>query len=109
MPSTGQYLAVAYHLKILLRAGQEDGVVRADIRSAIDRDGEWTRFIEVRMAAGPTVTVRPMPGSEGDEAIVRWGSQTAHASTAALDDAIEVADRLANALYEIRRDGPRLL
>lgn len=74
----------------------------------IDSSGRWEQFIEMRMGAGPTLSVEaPSSVSESFAVSVSWGSQRATADVIGLPGALEVADRLAYTFYEIRADGPR--
>jgi spore coat protein U-like protein len=76
----------------------------ADARTAITVGGSWERFVEVRMAAGPTVRVT-CGGGTSFEVSVSWGSQHAQLRARMLDAAIECADRLAYLFYEMRGAG----
>jgi hypothetical protein len=75
-----------------------------EIEAAINAGGVWERFVEVRMSAGPTIRIgRPDGGSESYEVVVSWGdAQDARSRVHGLDAAVETADRLASALYDIR-------
>jgi hypothetical protein len=53
------------------------------------------------MGAGPTVRISA-GGQGGYEVLVAWGSQHGSLTARALDAAIECADRLAHAFYQMR-------
>lgn len=93
---------MAYKLEILnMVAGTEPARLVYEIGAAIAASGSWERFVEVRMSAGPTVRINPA-GRGGYEVAVTWGSQHATLTARALDIAIECADRLAYAFYQMR-------
>lgn len=78
----------------------------AAIASAVGAAGRWEFFVELRMAAGPTVSVEPSPESHGGHVTtVTWGSQRACAVLDSIEGALAAADRLAFAFYEMRDDG----
>lgn len=90
-----------YQLQVLdMIAGSPASVVD-QIRAAIAVSGCWERFVEVRMSAGPTVRVSA--GGHGGYAVaVTWGSQHGNLTARTLESAIECADRLAYAFYQMR-------
>lgn len=80
--------------------------LEVEVREAIAHEGRWERFIELHMASGPTVAIEPSSPSDPTFRVsVSWGSQSALSHTADLADALDVADRLTQALFELRRDG----
>ncbi|MGB6455887.1 MAG: hypothetical protein WBH47_15540 [Streptosporangiaceae bacterium] len=92
---------MAYQLEILdMIAGTEPALVAA-VGAAIAASGSWERFVEVRMSAGPTVRINPA-GQGRYEVAVTWGSQRGTLTARALENAIECADRLAYAFYQMR-------
>lgn len=93
---------MAYELRVLaVAAGMEpDGFV-AEARAAIAVSGSWERFFEVRMGAGPAVTISGLDEA-GYLVTVSWGSQDGRLTARALPAAIECADRLAHAFYQMR-------
>jgi hypothetical protein len=99
-----------YEYRVLQpRPGEQMEDVEGEVHGAIVRNQRWERFMEVRMAAGPTVAIETLADADaGFRVSATWGSQSAHAEVIDLAGALEVADRLAYALYEIRRDGPKL-
>jgi hypothetical protein len=90
----------------LLRAS--DALLK-EVEEAISRDGFWEQFVELRMAAGPTLRIGALSTSDAFRVDVGWGIQSATTVVRSVPEAIEVADRLGWTLYEIRRDGPRQL
>ena len=79
-----------------------------EVEEAVDRDGRWEKFIEVRMGAGPIVGIEADPGTgTGYRVSVRWGSQVGSTEVLDLAGALEAGDRLAYVFYEMRRDGGR--
>jgi hypothetical protein len=93
---------MAHQLEILdMIAGTEPASLVAVIGAAIAADGSWERAVEVRMNAGPTVGISA-GGQGGYEVAVTWGSQHGSLIARALDSAIECADRLAYAFYQMR-------
>lgn len=104
MSAAGKDRLVAYDFK-LIRFSDE---LSRTVLDAIDRTGRWEEFIELRMAAGPTVSLTaPNSESESFAVDVTWGSQRATADVIGLVGALEVADRLAYEFYKIRSEGPR--
>jgi hypothetical protein len=98
-------IAVVYQLRILAQSadvGLDDLV--EDAESVISADGVWREFFEVRMSAGPAVRVERQ-GKEAFAVSVSWGTQNGHVQVADLRSAIECADRMAYAFYEMRRSG----
>jgi hypothetical protein len=93
---------MAYELEILdMIAGTQPASLVAVICAAIAAGGSWERAVEVRMGAGPIVGISA--GSQGGyEVAVTWGSQHGSLTARALDSAIECADRLAYAFYQMR-------
>ena len=66
-------------------------------------EGHWTRFFEVRIAAGPTVKIERCPGSvEGYRVAINWGTQEATTEADSLPLSIQTADRLAKVFYDAR-------
>ncbi len=93
---------MAYQLEILdMIAGSELASLVAAAGAAIAASGSWERIVEVRMSAGPSVRINPA-GQGGYEVAVTWGSQHGTLTAGALDTAIECADRLACAFYQMR-------
>jgi hypothetical protein len=74
-----------------------------EVTAAITANGNWTQFFEVRMAAGPTVTIEPdSDSSEGYRVTVGWGTQQATTQAESLPMSIQAADRLAKVFYDVR-------
>jgi len=93
---------MAYQLQILVAvADTEPASLIPEVGAAITADGSWERSVEVRMSAGPTVRITPH-GQASYQVSVSWGSQEAHLKARTLQSAIECADRLAYAFYEMR-------
>ncbi len=93
---------MAYQLEILdMIAGTEPASLVARVGAAIAASGSWERFVEVRVSAGPTVRIN-RAGQGGYEVAVTWGSQHGTLTARALETAIECADRLAYAFYQMR-------
>jgi hypothetical protein len=96
--------AVTYAFQVL--AATEPGVpiLRADVAEALTSHGVWERLVEVRMGAGPTVRIERTAGTaDVFEVEVSWGlAQAARSRVHGQDAALESADRLAQALYEVR-------
>lgn len=93
---------MAYQLEILnMFAGTESASLVGAVGAAIAASGSWERFVEVRMSAGLTVRVNPA-GQGGHEVAVTWGSQQGILTAHGLETAIECADRLAYAFYQMR-------
>ncbi len=73
------------------------------VSAAITANGHWTEFFEVRMAAGPTVTIEGgSDSSEGYRVTVEWGTQQATTQAQSLPMSIQAADRLAKVFYDVR-------
>lgn len=72
----------------------------------IDSEGGWSHFFEVRMGAGPTVTIGEFT-TAGLDVIVTWDEQYAESPASSLIVAEQLADRLATAFYEERCNRPR--
>ena len=93
---------MAYQLEVLdMIAGTEPASVLDEIGAAIAVSGSWERFVEVRMSAGPRVRINA-GGQGGYEVPVTWGSQLGNLTARTLESAIECADRLAHAFYQMR-------
>jgi hypothetical protein len=93
---------MAYKLEILdMIAGTEPASLVAAVGAAIAASGSWERFVEVRMIAGPKMRINPL-AKAGYEVAVTWGSQHGTLTARALETAIECADRLAYAFYQMR-------
>ncbi len=74
-----------------------------EVIAAISANGHWTEFFEVRMAAGPTVTIESTSqSSEGYRVTVGWDTQQATTDANSLLLAIQAADRLAKVFYDVR-------
>jgi hypothetical protein len=95
-------LLIPYTLRLL--AGDDDLV--NEVNGAILRDGFWEQFVELRMAAGPTLRIEGGSSNDTFRVEVQWGAQHAVTEVRGVNGAIEVADRLGWTFYEIRRDGP---
>ena len=93
---------MAYQLQILVAvADSEPASLIPEVSAAITADGSWERFVEVRMSAGPTVRISA-DGPASYEVSLSWGSQGAHLKACTLPAAIECADRVAYAFYQMR-------
>jgi hypothetical protein len=93
---------MAYQLRILdAIADTEPASLAAEVGAATTVSGTWERFVEVRMNAGPTVRITT-DHDGGYEVLVDWGSQHGNLWARALEPAIECADRLAYAFYQMR-------
>lgn len=93
---------MACKLEILdMIAGAEPASLVPAVGAGIAASGTWELFVEVRMSAGPTVRIWPA-GQGGYAVAVTWGSQHATLTARALDTAVECADRLAYAFYQMR-------
>jgi hypothetical protein len=93
---------MAYQLRILdAIADTEPASLAAAVGAATAVRGAWERFVEVRMSAGPTVRIAT-DHDGGYEVLVTWGSQLGNLRAHALEPAIECADRLAYAFYQMR-------
>jgi hypothetical protein len=95
---------MAYELEVLngqTRKTAEELV--PEVTAAISANGHWTEFFEVRMAAGPTVTIEgSSPSSDGYRVTVGWNPQQATTEADSLLLAIQAADRLAKVFYDLR-------
>jgi hypothetical protein len=95
---------VTYSL-FVLNSGVEMSAtdLEPEVARVIAAEGHWTQFIEVRMAAGPTVEIRPLPeADDGYMITVEWGDQHAMTHAPTLEVGIEAADRLARVFYDMR-------
>ena len=93
---------MAYQLRILdTIADTEPASLAAEVGAVTAVSGTWERFVEVRMSAGPTVRITT-DHDGGYEVLVNWGSQHGNLAARALEPAIECADRLAYAFYQMR-------
>jgi hypothetical protein len=101
----GENRGMAYHLQILdAIADTAPASLIPAVGTAITADGFWERFVEVRMSAGPTVCIAA-DGQDGYKVSVTWGSQNGNLKARAVQSAIECADRLAYAFYQMRDAG----
>jgi hypothetical protein len=93
---------VAYQLQILdAIAGTEPASLIAVVGAAITADGSWERFVEIRMSAGPTVCITA-DAQDDYRVSVTWGTQDCSVIARTLPSAIECADQLAYAFYQMR-------
>jgi hypothetical protein len=93
---------MAYQLRILDEvADREPASLAAAVGAATAVSGAWERFVEVRMGAGPTVRITT-DHDGGYEVLINWGSQHGNLTARGLQPAIECADRLAYAFYQMR-------
>ena len=93
---------MAYQLRILdAIADTEPASLVAAVGAVTAVSGAWERFVEVRMSAGPTVRITT-DHDGGYKVLVNWGSQHGNLAARALEPAIECADRLAYAFYQMR-------
>jgi hypothetical protein len=95
---------MAYHLQVLDMIADTAPSLIPEVGAAITADGFWERFVEVRMGAGPRVCITA-DGQDGYKVSVAWGSQNGNLKARALEPAIECADRLAYAFYQMRAGG----
>lgn len=87
---------------VLSALGNRDALLN-DVEQALAEHGSWRRFVEVRMGAGPTVEFERSSDLPSEvTAIVVWGSQRGEARLGSTKDALEAADRMATAFYEMR-------
>jgi hypothetical protein len=94
----------SYEYRVL----HDDDALGQEVAEAVARDGRWTKFVEIRMAAGPNICIEALDQRDDSFRVsVTWGSQSATSDVIGLAGAVEVADRLAFAFYEIREKGPR--
>jgi hypothetical protein len=95
---------VTYTFQVLAPTEPGVPILRADVAEALTSHGVWERFVEVRMGAGPTVRIERIVGTaDVFEVEVSWGlAQVARSRVHGQEAALESADRLAHALYEIR-------
>jgi hypothetical protein len=74
-----------------------------EVGAAIGADGQWTRFFELRMGAGPTVLIKRLDAeTDGFQVTVEWGTQKSETHSRGLEMAIEAADRMALVFYDVR-------
>jgi hypothetical protein len=93
---------MAYQLRILDAIGDtEPASLATAVGAATAVSGVWERFVEVRMSVGPTVRITT-DHDGGYGVLVNWGSQHGNLTARALEPAIECADRLAHAFYQMR-------
>jgi hypothetical protein len=93
---------MVYHLRILdAIAGTAPASLAVAVDAAAAASGTWECFVEVRMSAGPTVRITA-DRDGGYEVLVKWGSQHGNLMARALEPAVESADRLAYAFYQMR-------
>jgi len=100
----GPEWSMAYELMVL-NSGLHKSVdeLAPEVTAAIAAEGHWTRFFEVRIAAGPTVKIERCPGSvEGYRVAINWGTQEATTEADSLPLSIQTADRLAKVFYDAR-------
>jgi hypothetical protein len=96
---------MAYQLRVLdAIASTAPASLIPAIGTAIAADGCWEHFVEVRMSAGPAVCITA-GGQAGYKVAVTWGSQCGKLEVGSLESAIECADRLAHAFYQMRDAG----
>ena len=100
---------MAYNLFVLNSGGE---MLASDLEpiaaEAIAGEGRWAQFFEVRMGAGPTVEIVPLPeGDDGYQVTVEWGTQYAKTHSSTLEMGIEAADRLALVFYDMRNQATR--
>lgn len=96
--------SVPNDLRILRpHTGHGRAALEQELTESLATGRSWERFFELRMAAGPTVHVQLTSGGHR-LVIVTWGCQKAEAVVADVPAAVEVADRIAGMLYEVRRD-----
>jgi hypothetical protein len=101
----GENAGMAYQLQILgVIADAAPASLMPEVGTAITADGFWERFAEVRMGAGPRVCITA-DGHDGYQVLVSWGSQNGNLKAGTLRSAIECADRLAYAFYQMRAAG----
>lgn len=96
---------VSYKL-FVLNSGVERSAadLEPEVADAIAAEGHWTEFFEVRMTAGPTASIRPLPESgDGYLVTVEWGAQNAVTHAPKVVASIEAADRLAHVFYDMRK------
>jgi hypothetical protein len=94
---------MAYDLEMLnsgVRKTADD--LAPEVKTAIAANGQWTEFFEVRMAAGPTVTIEGESQSSY-RVTVGWGTQQATTGAKSLSMSIQAADRLAKVFYDVRK------
>jgi hypothetical protein len=96
--------AVTYSFQLLTMTEAGAPALRAEVAEALAADGAWEQFVEVRMGAGPTVRIeREASMPDVFDVEVTWGqAQVARSRVHGEDAALESADRLAHALYEVR-------
>jgi hypothetical protein len=98
----GENAGVAYQLRILHGVADADPACLAgEVDAAITADGFWELYAEVRMGAGPMVRISG-DSRAGYEVRVSWGSQDGHLRARSARSAVECADWLASAFYEMR-------
>src|SRR5664280_958363 len=93
----GPEWSMAYELMVL-NSGLHKSVdeLAPEVTAAIAAEVHWTRFFELRIAAGPTVKIERCPGSvEGYRVAINWGTQEATTEADSLPLSIQTADRLA--------------
>lgn len=103
-PLHGMINAVAYTFQLLSSTESGATALRAEVASALDTAHSWEQFVEVRMGAGPTVRIDQLDEkSDSYDVSVTWGAaQAARSRVRGQDAALQAADRLALALYDIR-------
>jgi len=101
---SGSEWSMTYNL-VVLNSGVERSAtdLEPEVARAITAEGHWTQFFEVRMAAGPTAEIHPLPeATDGYLVTVDWGAQHAMTHAPTLEIGIEAADRLAHVFYDMR-------
>jgi hypothetical protein len=96
--------AVDYTFQVLSATESGSADLRRDVANDLDIKGDWERFVEVRMGAGPTVRIDRLDSALDTYSVsVTWGEAPAASSRVHGQEAsLQAADRLARALYDIR-------
>ena len=95
---------MTYDFSVLAGTESAAALLRSEVAQAVAASGSWEGFIEVRMGAGPTVRINQLDQElDTFEVSVEWGAaQEGRSRVNGQQAAIEAADRIARAFYEIR-------
>lgn len=95
---------VTYRFRVLPSSASGETALRAEVANALATTRSWEQLVELRMGAGPVVRIDEIDvHHDAYEVSVTWGdAQFARSRVRGQEAAIEAADRLALALYQIR-------
>jgi len=95
---------MAHDFPMLLQVG-DAASLEQELLSSVSAGRAWERFIELRMSAGPTVSIRGL-GNDCFAVSVEWGAaQSARLNVVGAKAALRAADRCVGVFYDIRAAG----